>query len=104
MEAAARVKCDIVPVTLTGEVDRVELVEGGYRGVLLGPSAPRWQDELRMPLLQKALAVRYEKPPVSFTIGVQELDASGLQEARFTDQRIAAAEKRLVELIRESGI
>lgn len=104
METAARLKCEIGPVTLTGEVDRVELVDQGYRGVLLGKSTADWQNELRMPLLQKALASRYEKPVESFAVGVQELDASGLQEIRFDAGQIEKAGARLAELIQESRI
>lgn len=51
---------------LSGIVSRVDVIGEGYRGILLGPYKQNWEDQLRMPLLQKALAERYQKSLDSF--------------------------------------
>lgn len=104
MGSAARVSLPLGLATLTGEVDRVEFCGEGYRGVLLGDHESDWRSELRMPLLQKALAVLYEKPQRQFSVGVQELDASGLEEIAYNSREIDRAAATFGELISLTGV
>ena len=82
-------------IALGGEVSRVDIdLTGGYRGVLLGTCDPSWQTELRMPLLQRALAAHFSRDEAEIWIGVQELDGSGLQTVRFSAGQMDDAESR----------
>ena len=83
---------------LSGEVSRVDITPDGYRGVLLGAPPCRWREELRMPLLQRALSRLYGRPVNEVEVGVQELDGSGLLTTVFTSRRIADAEREFLEL------
>jgi hypothetical protein len=85
-------------LTLSGEVSRVDVVDGGYRGVLLGRHSVEWKEEVRMPLLQLGLANVLARPVAEVGIGVQDLDGGGLQATRFGSQAIARAQKRLRDL------
>jgi hypothetical protein len=85
-------------LTLSGEVSRVDVVEGGYRGILLGRHSADWKDELRMPLLQLGLGNALARPVAEVGIGVQNLDGGGLQSTRFDSYAIARAQKRLRDL------
>jgi hypothetical protein len=85
-------------LTLSGEVSRVDVVDEGYRGVLLGRHSAEWKAEVRMPLLQSGLADALERPVGEVGIGVQNLDGGGLQSTRFGSRAIAQAQKRLREL------
>ena len=104
VEIGARLAMPIGSVILAGVIDRVDLVKAGFRGVLMGPYEADWKTELRMPLIQKALAVRYERPSEQFAVGVQALDGTGLLEVRFDEGSIRRAEKRLVNLLGASGL
>ena len=51
-------------VVLGGEVSRIDLEPKGYRAVLLMARVPaRWQQESRMPLIQLAVAYKYQRSP-----------------------------------------
>lgn len=82
-------------LTLSGEVSRVDVVDVGYRGVLLGRHSADWKSEMRMPLLQLGLAEVLARPVQEVTIGVQDLDGGGLASTRFAERAIARAQVRL---------
>src|SRR5579862_2838172 len=75
-------------LALSGEVSRVDITSEGYRGILLDVPPRGWQDQLRMPLLQRALARLYGRPLNEVSIGVQDLDGSGMAITRFSSRRI----------------
>jgi hypothetical protein len=83
---------------LSGIVDRVDVTESGHRGVLLGRTDGDWQAELRMPLLQSALADRYGVPVEEVAVGVQQLDGSELALRTFMDGEVLRAEHDLRQL------
>jgi hypothetical protein len=85
-------------LTLAGEVSRVDVVDEGYRGVLLGRHSDDWKAELRMPLLQLGLANALARPVAEVEIGVQNLDGGGLQSTRFESHAITRAQRRLRDL------
>ena len=71
-------------VALGGEISRIDMIPTGYRAVLLMARAPaRWKQELRMPLIQLAVANRYDRPAVDVRVAVQLLDGNGLDEGAF---------------------
>lgn len=83
-----------VDVVLGGEVSRIDLQTTGYRAVLLmARIPPRWQHETRMPLIQLAVADKYQRSPNDVSVGVQLLDGTALGVANFeADARNAALE------------
>ena len=85
-------------LALSGEVSRVDITPEGYRGVLLGVPPRGWRDQLRMPLLQRALSRKYGRPLNELSIGVQELDGSGLAITNFSLRRITEAEREFLDL------
>jgi hypothetical protein len=76
-------------VALGGEVSRVDIARRGYRAVLLGPRFHlRWKQETRMPLIQLAVAHKYDRSADDVTVAVQLLDGTGLDETSFNpDER-----------------
>jgi hypothetical protein len=96
-----RVGMDIgAGLVLGGEVSRVDLdiSDGGYRAILLGDTSPGWRNELRMPLLQRAVAGRMERGELDVRVGVQALDGSGLQTVRYSGSQIEDAMRRVREV------
>ena len=79
-------------VKIGGEVSRMDVdPAGGYRAVLLGDVTARWSDQLRMPLLQRAVAIKYRHDEDLVSVGVQRLDGTGLDTRRFSRARIVRA-------------
>ena len=66
---------------LGGQVARLDITEDGYRGVLLGGFNHGWQHELRLPLIQRAMASKYERSESAFVIARQELDATNPRDS-----------------------
>lgn len=105
-QANAVITCDSRPRldlrigqwTFGGEVGRVDLIASGYRGVLLGSYPQDWGDQLRMPLIQKALAIRYKRPLQQIQVAIQELDGSGLEAVSFSATDVALAESDFLNL------
>jgi len=83
---------------LGGTVDRVDFTESGPRGVLLGRADADWDSQLRMPLLQLALADRYGVPVQEVAVGVQQLDGRGLAQRTFADEEVRKADEGLRRL------
>jgi hypothetical protein len=86
------VRLDSGYLSLVGEVSRVDVAPDSYRAVLLGPFQPNWRNELRMPLLQKAIGEKFSRPISEVSVGVQQLDGSDLQVHSYSRARLAKAE------------
>lgn len=69
-------------LVLAGEVHRVDILDHGYRAVLLG-DFPGWESQLRFPLIQRAIALVYGRPENEILVGVQHLDGTNLQTVHF---------------------
>jgi hypothetical protein len=80
-------------VILGGQVARVDITADGYRGVLLGKFNHDWQHELRLPLIQRAMASKYDRAESAFAIARQELDGTNLETLQFSTAEIDAAEQ-----------
>ena len=94
-----RLKYKVGFLELRGEIGRVDvLIQGGYRAILLGEPRKNWQRELRMPLLQLAVADKYSAPVDEFEVGVQELDGSGLVTIGFSKKELDKAKDEFRKL------
>jgi hypothetical protein len=91
----ARIELDLGnSIILGGEVSRIDVVvaDDGYRGILLSDEDdPLWQDRLRMPLLQRAIAGRFERNESDVVVGIQRLDGSDLMTRSYSPRLIKEA-------------
>ena len=76
---------------LSGIVSRLDITEAGYRAVILGPVPMQWNTELRMPLVQDAIATRFSRSAQDVSVGVQELDGSNVNNQSYSDAEIRTA-------------
>lgn len=83
---------------LVGEVHRVDIVPQGYRGILLQDAPENWKNELRMPLIQRALAEHYDRPCEEIVVGYQCRNGSGLSTISYSETRINSAGRNIKNL------
>jgi len=81
---------------LGGEISRidVDIGTGGYRGVLLGSRPTDWRHQLRIPLIQRALAARLRRPESEISVGFQNIDGTQLELISFPRVVLDEAEDR----------
>jgi hypothetical protein len=91
-------------IILGGLVSRIDMIQQGYRAVLLETIQPGWKEELRMPLIQRALAAAYERPENEFVVGIQELDASELTVTSYSQTDMDNAEQIAQQLARQVAV
>jgi hypothetical protein len=72
---------------LGGYVSRVDLILSGYRAILFEVPGSGWKDQLRMPLIQLAIANRYGRPASEVRIGLQDLDGNSIVETQYGTQK-----------------
>ena len=96
-----RIRLDLgAQLELRGEMHRLDMVQNGYRGLLLGDYPPNWGTQLRMPLLQRAVALIYGRPVEEIAVGVQHLDGSKLIVRHYSSREIRQAEQEFIALSR----
>jgi hypothetical protein len=83
---------------LGGLISRLDITDIGYRAVILGAGRSNWRKELRMPLIQSAIAFRYGRPVEEVAVGVQEPDGSALEDEIYTSTQITSARKEFQQL------
>jgi hypothetical protein len=83
---------------LRGEIGRVDLTSTGYRAVLFGKVPDGWEQQLRMPLIQVAIALMYGRPQGKTEVGFQEMDASNLITRIYSEQEIQKAQRKFMAL------
>lgn len=88
-------------LTLGGLILRVDMAPQGYRAILLDEISLSWEEELRMPLIQRELARCYHRPENKFAVGIQELDSSNLVETSYSRADIDDAEQIVRQLASE---
>ncbi len=94
-----RIKLDVGGLLeLRGEVGRVDMTQRGYRAIILKEPPPHWQQQLRMPLIQKAIAEQFGRPLTLTEVGFQELDGTALTCTSFTRAQIKTAAKKFRDL------
>ena len=99
-DAGARLGLSIGPFIVSGQINRVDVVSNGLRGVLLGTAAPEWQEELRMPIIQRGLAELYGRALEELVVGVQRPDGSDLAEAQYSRSEVDQASASLENLVK----
>ena len=78
---------------LTGKIDRFDLQDPiGYRATAIQLTPQNWKDELRWPLIQKALANDMGCAPSDVEIGVFSFDDGRYGYQVYSDADISAAE------------
>ena len=93
-----KIACEIGFLELRGEISRVDVTATGYRAVLLGRVPPDWRSQLRMPLIQLAVASMYGRRQDRTEVGFQNLDASNLVTSLYTQQQVERARRRFTAL------
>jgi hypothetical protein len=83
---------------LRGEIARVDVTGAGYRAVLLGKAPSGWEQQLRMPLIQAAIALMYGRPRNKTEVGFQELDATNLSTKLYNEKEIEEAHRKFTSL------
>ena len=81
---------------LGGEISRIDMDigSGGYRGVLLGNRPTDWRRQLRVPLIQRALATKLQRPELEISVGFQNIDGTQLELISFPRIVLDDAEAR----------
>jgi hypothetical protein len=81
---------------LGGEISRIDVDIGseGYRGVLLGNRPTDWRRQLRVPLIQRALAAELQRPESEISVGFQNIDGTQLELISFPRLVLDEAENR----------
>ena len=87
-------------LTLGGEISRLDLVPGGYRAVVVGEIPPSWDSELRTPLIQKAVALHFQRPLEEYEVAFHDLDSQTIVRRRFTPEEVSVAERAAEGLAR----
>jgi hypothetical protein len=89
-------------IFMAGEVTRldIDIGSGGYRAVLLTDKSTDWKSELRMPLLQVALASRFQREVHEVAIGVQHLDGSNMETMCFSASKILKSRREAIRMAR----
>lgn len=77
---------------LGGTVSRLDITSDGYRAILLASRTPGWQQEIRMPLIQRAMAVKYGRPEDELSVGYQGLDGTDLEVLIYSQADLDQAE------------
>lgn len=89
-------------IALGGEVSRIDIGPNGYRAVLLsGRAVGGWKQELRMPLIQVAVADRYDRTADEVSVAIQMLDGGGLDEASYSQKDRNSAFDNAVDLAKQ---
>lgn len=83
---------------LGGLISRLDITDLGYRAVILGVVRSNWRNELRMPLIQSAIAFKYGRPVEEVAVGVQEANGSGLEDEIYTSAQIVSARQEFQRL------
>jgi hypothetical protein len=93
-----KIACEIGFLELRGLVGRIDVTATGYRAVLLGEVPADWHSQLRMPLIQLAVASMYGRRQDRTEVGFQNLDASNLVTSLYTEQQVERARRRFMAL------
>lgn len=83
---------------LGGWVSRVDIISTGYSAVLFGAIEAGWRGQLRMPLIQLAVAEKYGRPTSEIRVGFQDLEDNRMVDFRFPKANIDAAVAEFMKL------
>lgn len=98
-DSMTRIQLDIGGyLQLSGIISRVDVTSDGYQGILFEVNQTDWKSQLRMPLIQKALADKYVRPVQDILVGVQAIDDLTLEVVTFSPRQIRQAEEAFIDL------
>jgi hypothetical protein len=98
-DSMTRIQLDVGGyLQLSGIISRVDVTNDGYHGILFGVNQTNWKSQLRMPLIQKALADKYVRPVQDISVGVQGIDGSTLDVITFSPRQIRQAKEVFMDL------
>lgn len=85
---------------LGGEISRIDIHSNAtrYRGILLVVPPPDWRQQIRMPLIQRALSETLQRSENMIDVGFQNIDGSDLQIESYSKRDIDSADERAHEL------
>ena len=88
-------------VIIGGEIPVINLDPEAdtYLAVILGETAPNWKSQLRMPLLQAAVADRLSRQRGDVYLGIQGLDGGDLQLHQFSGAEIQGSLDDVSDLV-----
>jgi len=85
---------------LSGTFQRFDIrASGGYRGTVTQLNQAIWQQELRWPLMQKAVAIDLGCPTLEVEVGTFCLENGLYQYKTFTEVQISDTEKEVLALL-----
>jgi hypothetical protein len=91
-------------ITCSGEITRLDLAASGYAAWLLSANVPDgWMQELRIPLLQGAVAKSLDAATAEVSIGIIALAEQRMVYHTFDSADISRAERDLTRLIAAMG-
>lgn len=83
---------------LGGWVSRVDIIPTGYSAVLFAAIVKEWREQLRMPLIQLAVAEKYGRPASEIRVGLQDLEDNQMVDFRFPKANLDAAVAEFMKL------
>jgi len=88
---------------LGGEISRADLDPraGRYNCIILGKAPLNWHEQVRMPLIQRALSDKLERPETDISVGFQNLDGTSIELVSYPLKRLDEAEEATRKLIRD---
>jgi len=93
VEAAKRVSLVLGNHTLRGKIERFDIrLPAGYRATATQLHETDWENELRWPLLQKAISQEYGCSTAEVEVGVFCFENGKYEYRIYTDEEIATAE------------
>jgi len=96
-----RIRLPLAPgVELSGEIPRIDVkIDGdGYRAVLVGYGSRNWERQLRIPLIQRAVANQLQRDESLVSVGVQGLDGTELSFVGFSKRELDESHREAREL------
>jgi len=74
-------------ILLGGEISRVDIntADDQYLAIILGPKPGDWESQLRIPLIQYAIANQFHRPLNNVQVGYQGIDGSDLRTIQFDE-------------------
>jgi hypothetical protein len=97
-DTSVNIACEIGFLELRGQISRIDVTATGYRAVLFGEVPVDWRTQLRMPLIQFAIARMYGRPQDRTEVGFQNLDGGNLVTSLYTEHQIDKARRRFMAL------
>lgn len=83
---------------LGGSISRVDLTTDGYRAIIFDAIMPEWKKQIRMPLIQLAIAERYGRPAAEVRVGFQDLTGNEIADHKYGKGTLTHAKSQFSDL------